>query len=141
MVDLEDIHVYPQLGLVSICGLPLYSPDDRTISLNYFSENLELYSHLRDFMLEDGTLVYRLYTFINRSKVCIWPDPPRFNPRFDLAFAWDCSRQLLTIQAFFKHFLANKTTLKTIAAVSTLNKKLPHDLTLKIITQLTQKPI
>lgn len=46
MVDLEDIHVYPQLGLVSICGLPLYSPDDRTISLNYFSENLELGTEL-----------------------------------------------------------------------------------------------
>ncbi|MFN9957446.1 MAG: hypothetical protein ACK55I_30440, partial [bacterium] len=88
-------------------------------------------------MLEDGTLVYRLYTFINRSKVCIWPDPPRFNPRFDLAFAWDCSRQLLNIQAFFKHFLANKTTLKTVAAISTLNKWLPHDLVSKIVTLLT----
>ena len=48
---------------------------------------------------------------------------------------------LTHVDSYHKKYSEYASNLKTIAAVSTLNKKLPHDLILKIITQLTQKPI
>lgn len=122
--------------MISIFNKLLMCPKDRKVTLEYFEENMEAFSHLRDFMLEDGTIVYGLYTFINRSKLCIWPAILHPYTEDNLAFAWDCSRQIKTIQKNWRNITSKLTTRKIISAITQLNQILPHEIVLKIIQLL-----
>lgn len=133
MVDVECVKAYPRLGMISVEEMLLYCKEDREICEEDLYDSSYSSYYIRSYMLENGTLVYSLYCFLNRSRICLWPDNPNPYSREDKYVAWDCSRDLAAVQRFVRQTSARLRACKHAAAAKALSRRLPRDIVVKIL--------
>lgn len=124
-VDIKDIHVYKQMGMIKVCDKLLVKPERIFENKEYYFDDCgsDIY-WLHDMMLENGELIYEILetSMIYQKTYSVFEDDLRL-----------CMWPVLSIQKSMKGALKRHTMRKKLRGLLVLKHYLPLDLVLKCL--------